>query len=391
MKQGIVLLLLVSLGVPGRLGASEAPWTFPQHDDDTTANSFEDLSLAVGSQVRVVRADGSRLDGEFRTAAGGVLTLLADEETLQLPEDGVYRIYLVKGRRGKGALKGLLVGLGITAALGLATMTQATESGEGGLGFGVGLLFAVPISVGVGIIASPDRRELIYENPGFVPPQERSGPATEPARPEVPQMAQPQPPIVAERPVAPQLSPVIPKSFYLRVSGGKSYLGGEPFPGAATEQPSPSTTFTVQGIYRASEHWGFGGEVLFTDAGTWTWTADDRDSIWWRMGGTESRKIVAPGFKVYYFPVVGKNELVINGGVSAFKQKSTLAVQGSQTLSSTKLNPFFNVGLSYHRYVHPKFGIGAEVQYYDAGEQLPSPLVLFSVSLSFRATPPNAR
>jgi hypothetical protein len=207
---------------------------------------------------------------------------------------------------------------------------------------------------------------------------------TEPARLEDPQAVPPRPPIVIDRPTAPTLPPVIPRSFYVRVSGGTSYLGGEALSGAATETPGPSTTLTVQGLYRSSEHWGFGGEVLFTDAGTWTWTTNDR-------AGTDSRKIVAPGFKVYYFPVVGKNELVINGGVSAFKQKSTLAVQGFETLSSTKLNPFFNVGVSYHRYVHPKFGIGAEIQYYDAGEQIPSPLVVFSVSLSFRATPPNAR
>jgi hypothetical protein len=109
---------------------------------------------------------------------------------------------------------------------------------------------------------------------------------------------------------------------------------------------------------------------------------------------TDSRKIVGPGFKVYYFPVVGANELVINGGVSAFRQDSTRTVEGpglSQSFSETKLDPYYNLGLSYHRYLHPNIGLGAEVQYYGSGSQIPDPLVLFSASLSFRATPPPAR
>ena len=387
LKQMMAIALVMILGTSELVSSGETRWAITPKQDVQPAASLEGLSLEVGTRVRVARADGSRLDGEFQSSATGVLTLQTDEETLALPEEGVYQIYRVEKRRGKGALRGLFVGLGITALMGLATMTQATESGEGAIGFAVGLMFAVPISVAVGAIASPDRRELIYENPAFLPPEARAPPTPAPEQPEAPAPPPPQQPPVAELPRAPQLPLEIPKSFYLGVSGGASYLGGEPLTGATTTQPSPSATYTVQGLYRASEHWGFGGEILFTDAGTWTWERDD-------MAGADSRTIVAPGFKVYYFPVVGTNEIVLNGGVSAFKQDSTRTVDrldSSQTFAETKLNPYFNVGLSYHRYVHPNFGVGAELQYYNGGMQIPNPLVLFSVSLSFRATPPPTR
>ncbi len=386
MKQMMAICLAILFATTRFVSGSELRWATPQNEHDQPKASLENLSLDVGTRARVIRADGSRLDGEFRASAAGLLSLQTDEGVLALPEESVYQVYRVEKRRGKGALRGLLVGLGITAALGLATMNEATESGEGAIGFGIGILFAVPISVTIGTIASPDRRELIYENPGFRPPEPRAPPTPTPG-PETPAPSPPQQPPVAEIPRAPTLPPEIPKSFYLGVSGGASYLGGEPLSGAVTTQPGPSATYTVQGLYRASKHWGFGGEVLFTDAGTWTWERDDRR-------GTDSRKIVAPGFNVYYFPVVGADELVINGGVSAFKQDATRTEQhldSSQTFTETKLNPYFNVGFSYHRYVHPNFGVGADLQYYNGGMQIPNPLVLFSVSLSFRTTPPPAK
>lgn len=367
-----VLSLPILLGC-GPVLAGEFPSALPPSQDVQPAETLRDLELEGGTRLRVVRKDGRILDAQYQSSDAGTLALQTDDGTVRLPEESVYQIYRIEKRRGKGALKGLFVGLGITAALGVATLTQATESGEGGLGFGIGLAFAVPISVAIGVVGSPDRRELVYQNPGFAPPEARGPPPQEPEGRELPR--------------APRLPPEIPRSFYLGVSGGASYLGGEPISGAATVRPSPSVTFAVEGLYRASEHWGFGGEVLFTDAGAWTWTVDGR-------AGTDSRKIVAPGFKIFYFPVVGANELVINGGVSAFRQEATQIradVNRAQPFTETKLDAFFNVGLSYHRYVHPKLGLGVDVQYYNSGMQIPSPLVLVSASISFRATPPPMR
>lgn len=379
MKTVAIALVAVGASACALASGRDSPWTHSLQEEISVVAYVDGLDLEADERVRIVRADGRTLDGRFHEVAGGILSIETSEGVLSLPENEIYRIYRVEKRRGQGALRGLLVGLGITAALGLATMTQATEEGEGALGFGIGLAFAVPAGVAVGVIASPDRRELVYENPGFAPPEPRPPPAPEPA----PQQPRPPP---AELPRAPQIPPEIPNSFYVGASGGASYLGGQPRAGAMTEQPSPSATYTVQGLFRASERWGFGGEVLFTDAGTWTWEQEDR-------AGTDSRKIVAPGFKVYYFPVVSTNELTLNAGVSAFRQESTQTVnqRSGSIITETKLDPYFNVGLFYHRYVRPNIGIGANLQYYTGGQQIPSPLVLFSASISFRTHPPEPR
>jgi hypothetical protein len=350
-------------------------------------HSLDELGLEEGTPIRVVGADGRRLEGRFQRADVGELFLESDEGVVVLPEDRVYQVWRVEKRRGKGALRGLLVGLGITAALGAATLTQATEEGEGGLGFGIGLMFAVPISVTVGLIVSTDRRELVYENPAFAQLATRGPPEAEAQAPEQPGPAPPtERPPSPEQPRAPPLRHEVPRSFYLGVSGGASLLGGDPVQGASAEAPGSSTTFVVRGLYRASERVGFGGEVLFTNAGTWKWETE-------RGIATDSREIVAPGFKVFYFPVVGRNEITLSGGVSAFRQSAIRTLEGpdiSQSFTETKQDPYLSVGASYRRFVHPKLGVGAEIHYY-RGSQIPDPLVLFSVSLSFRATPPKAR
>jgi hypothetical protein len=379
------LSIVYLVAVTGLAGAAESDGTMPNQEDLRPVGSLHDLELEPDTRIRVIRADGSTVNGRFQAVDAETLSLRTDEASVTLPEEAIYQIYRVEKRRGKGALRGLLVGLGITAALGFATLTQATESGEGGLGFGIGLMFAVPISTGIGVILSPDRRDLVFENPEFTPLEARAPPAPEEPAPSPPAQVREPPPKELLPP--PRLKPEIPRSFYAGVSGGASLLGGQPFSGASAEIPGASPTFAVQGLYRATGHWGFGGEVLFTDAGTWRWETEQGVM-------TDSRKIVAPGFKVYYYPVVGANELIINGGVSAFKQDAMRIVERpriSQSYAETKLDPYFNIGVSYRRFVHPNIGLGADVQYYGSGSQIPDPLVLFSVSVSFRATPPPVR
>ena len=319
------------------------------------ASSFGDIRLRPGAKLLIVLGNGE-------TVRGGSANLGEQEQALTistgdglriLPEKEVYQVYQVRGQsRGRGAGYGALIGA--AAAMATALLLNPTESDDSRFMF-VGLvgIASVPSGAVIGALVSGEKKDLLYQNPAIS---------------------------------RPFLSRAL-RNFSFNIATGANVIGGGPGQAAGRSHGGSSRSIAFQRIYRATPRWGLGEELLITQTGTWTWR-NESDGFFQER--SESREITAPGFNVYYFPVLGKHELYAVGGFSAFlrqaNQSTHTVSHGRVTLhafTETNLDYFLNGGLGYHYYFTRRLGAGGELQIYK-GTNYPDPLIRFSASISLR-------
>ena len=109
--------------------------------------------------------------------------------------------------------------------------------------------------------------------------------------------------------------PVVRSGF----SAGANVLEGS-FDDARAAESGLVPSLVFKGIYRVAPRWGLGADLPLTR--TRTWRRASRFSA-----GEERREITAPGFSIYYFPLVGNHELYTFGGFSVFRQKAHQSVE----------------------------------------------------------------
>ena len=307
-------------------------------------SSFNRVRLNPGDRIWIALASGRSIQGTAIAVSDRFLTVQTKGDRRTLREDEVYQIYRIRQgtSRGQGALKGAVIGAGVALA---AELLLQQESDAGPLVFfSIVGIASIPSGAAIGALLSGDKGDLIYQNPRLT-------------------------------------RPLLLKKLHLSFSAGANVLEGFDDARAVESGLPPSLVF--KGIYRATPRWGLGADLLLTRTRMRSWAS--RFSA-----GEERREITAPGFNIYYFPLVGNHELYTFGGFSVFHQKATVqrldsfgGLSSPHHFTETKLDYFLQGGLGYQYHVGGALGLGSELQLY-RGSNWPAPLVRLSASISLR-------
>jgi hypothetical protein len=149
----ILLLLSQPLFLLGQAANQQEEWAAVQ-------------TLSSGVKLLIETKDGKRFKGTFNNASLATIALTRNNRTENLNKDDIQKIYqLGNGSRAKSTLLGTAIGAGVGAG-GAAILLGATGGSDDTTGIlGKGLLIGAGIGAIIGLAAGKgSRRVLIYES-----------------------------------------------------------------------------------------------------------------------------------------------------------------------------------------------------------------------------------
>jgi hypothetical protein len=128
---------------------------FAKDDDKSQWDNLK--KLKPGQKIQVMEIGAIAREGKFKQLSQDEITLEVKNTVVIIPRDDVSRVVLKKSKT-----PGILIGLGIGAAIGLGAMGGAEDEGAY-----IGALVALPILAGggAGVGALIPTSSIIYQRP----------------------------------------------------------------------------------------------------------------------------------------------------------------------------------------------------------------------------------